>query len=90
MVCADWVQRCGRCDGCCGHLPGWTVTGYLCADCRELRLVTRQRPKTLAERVQVILAEATEQAWQALAESPGLDPMTVAVCKRLRDMERGL
>lgn len=141
VVCADWMQRCGECDGCNGHLPGWQVTGQLCGDCRELRLVTkrrpedlaarirailgdgakqvlcdgchghipgwevtgelcgdcrrlrlatRQRPENLAERIRVILGDATEQAWQALAESPSLDPVTVGVCKRLRDMERGL
>jgi hypothetical protein len=78
------------CDGCHGHVPGWEVTGELCSDCRELRLVTRQKRETLAERIRAILGDATEQAWQALAESPSLDPVTVGVCKRLRDMERGL
>lgn len=112
VVCAEWMQRCGQCDGCCGHLPGWTVTGYLCKECRDLRFVTRQRREGLADRVrailddaegkawravakdqaqraEAILADATEKAWQALAESPDLDPLTVGVCKRLRDMERG-
>jgi hypothetical protein len=84
------MQRCGECDGCCGHLPGWQVTGYLCRACRDLRLATRQRHENLAARVRAILGDVTEDAWQALAESPDLDPVTVGVCKRLRDMERGL
>ena len=31
--------------------------------------------------------EAFEDAWQALAEQSNLDPVTVALCKRLRDLE---
>ena len=37
-----------------------------------------------------VLREALEAAWVALAEDSTLDPVTVAVCKRLRDLERGL
>lgn len=44
--------------------------------------------KRIAETVgAVVLAGAFEAAWEALAESAELDPITVAACKRLRDKE---
>jgi hypothetical protein len=36
------------------------------------------------------LRRALEVAWFQLSDDPDLDPKTVAVCRRLRDMERGL
>jgi hypothetical protein len=36
-VCEEWMHVHGDCDGCMGRLPGWTVTGKLCADCRAVR-----------------------------------------------------
>jgi hypothetical protein len=36
-VCEEWMRVHGECDGCVGRLPGWTVTGKLCADCRAVR-----------------------------------------------------
>jgi hypothetical protein len=87
-MCAEWMRTCGECDGCNGHLPGWNVTGKLCADCRDLRLA--QRKRFGADDFKTILSDATEAAWQSLADCEDLDPKTVAVCKRLRDSERGL
>jgi hypothetical protein len=35
-----------------------------------------------------IMRDVYENAWQSLAEHPDLDPITVATCKQLRDLER--
>jgi hypothetical protein len=37
-----------------------------------------------------VIADAVEAVWEALAEDPDLDPRTVAVCKRLRDIDLGV
>lgn len=92
--CAEWMRLCGQCDGCNGHLPGWTVTGILCGDCRDLRLATSKRTPAmnapLLKRIDDLIREGLEKAWEGLADCEDLDPRTVAACKRLRDLERGL
>jgi len=38
-VCERWMHVHGRCDGCMSpRVPGWTVTGEICSDCRAQRL----------------------------------------------------
>lgn len=37
-----------------------------------------------------LLSDAFELQWQALADESGLDPVTVAKCKQLRDVERAV
>jgi hypothetical protein len=84
-VCAQWMRVYGECDGCNGHLPGWDCTGHLCPSCKEMRgAILRKCVPT------DVLQVAMEAAWQALSEDASLDPRTVAVCKRLRDLERGV
>lgn len=78
----------------CDAVLGPEVPGDRCAMCaRELRLraevLIEETPVTPAN-VAKVLAYALERAWEAIAGDASLDPRTVAVCKRLRDLERGL
>jgi hypothetical protein len=96
VACAEWMRAHGRCDGCNGRLPGWQVTGELCADCRavrqdEIREQAEQpndKRKPVTEVMAVAYEEFYEALWEALAEDSDLDPRTVAACKMVRDDER--
>jgi hypothetical protein len=60
------------------------IEGY-CSRLPHPERVPVIRPGMRAEEV---IEQAMEAAWVALAESDALDPVTVAACKRLRDLER--
>jgi len=95
-ACAEWMRVHGECDGCCGRLQGWQVTGKLCADCRAVRRAEireeaeqpNDKRKPFGEAIEVAYDEAYEAIWQILAEHSDLDPRTVAACKTVRDDER--
>jgi hypothetical protein len=97
-VCAEWMRVHGECDGCCGRLPGWKVTGKLCADCRAVRQAAireeAEQPNDKRRPLDVVLDEAYrefyEALWERIAEESDLDPRTVAVCKLVRDDERAV
>jgi hypothetical protein len=99
--CAEWMASHGDCDGCNGRLPGWQVTGKLCADCCAVRRATlreregaeqpndgRWRTQPFAEMLGAHYGELYDALWEILAEQSDLDPKTVAACKMVRDDER--
>jgi len=88
-ICEGWMIRCGECDGCNGHLPGWNVTGKLCSDCRALRQHHIANPWEYLEVERHRVARDFEDAWTALAARSDVDAETFAACKALRDLEVG-
>ena len=97
-VCGDF-EPCGKSHsepmtcariGCENRaVPGdvWCYGHSAAAAAADDGLPRRQLSKGVPANV---LLEALEAAWVALAEDSTLDPTTVAVCKRLRELERGL
>lgn len=77
----------------CDAVLGPEVAGDYCSVCQQF---LQARTDCLQARASEFedaseLAGAMEDAWQNLAEHPSLDPRTVAICKKLHDMEvRGL
>jgi hypothetical protein len=103
-ACAEWMRSHGQCDGCNGRLPGWQVTGHLCADHRAIRQAAIREQKAEAEQAEQPndkrkpVAEVLDFAyedfyaalWEMLAMESGLDRATVEACKRVRDDERAV
>jgi hypothetical protein len=74
-------------EDACGAILGPEVVGDYCSHClsfEQKRTDVFANPDNLAEQA---MRAAYEYAWQKLADDPRLDPVTVAHCKHLRDLE---
>jgi hypothetical protein len=49
VACAEWMRVRGECDGCNVRVPGWTVTGKLCAECKDTLRTNKARGERVAE-----------------------------------------
>jgi hypothetical protein len=74
-------------EDACDAILGPEVVGDYCSHClsfEQKRTDVFANPDNLAEQA---MRAAYEYAWQKLADDPRLDPVTVAHCKHLRDLE---